>query len=86
LRRSDTLPPAREYRGGAGAPKPAGGARASRYRPAALDPEVGVADEESEERGKLDTVSLLYIAGGIPAMVLFFIVLFTITRHCGTPA
>jgi hypothetical protein len=47
---------------------------------------VGVADEESEERGKLDTVSLLYIAGGIPAMVLFFIVLFTITRHCGTPA
>jgi hypothetical protein len=47
---------------------------------------VSVAEPESEERGKLDSVALLYIAGGIPGMVLFFIVLFTITRYCGTPA
>lgn len=45
-----------------------------------------MADEGSDGRGKLDGVALLYIAGGIPAMILFFIVLFTVTRYCGTPA
>jgi hypothetical protein len=41
--------------------------------------------DDSGERGKVDGIALLYIAGGIPAMVLFFIVLFTVTRYCGIP-
>ena len=44
-----------------------------------------MAQQDSEERGKVDGVALLYIAGGIPAMIVFFIVLFTVTRYCGIP-
>lgn len=41
-----------------------------------------MAEPESEERGRLDAVALLYIAGGIPAMILFFIVLFSLAHAC----
>lgn len=38
--------------------------------------------EETEESGDggVDAVSILYIVGGIPAMVAFFVVLFTLVR------
>jgi hypothetical protein len=45
-----------------------------------------VAEHETEERGKVDAVALLYIFGGIPAMILFFVVLFTLAHHCGIHA
>jgi len=40
-----------------------------------------------EARGPgLDGVALLYIAGGIPAMVVFFLALFALTHACDLPA
>jgi len=41
---------------------------------------------EDEERGKLDGVSILYIVGGIPAIVLFIVALFSLTHACNIPA
>lgn len=41
---------------------------------------------EDEQRGKLDGVSLLYIVGGIPALVAFVVVLFSLTHACNIPA
>jgi hypothetical protein len=38
-----------------------------------------------EQRGRGDAVSLLYIAGGIPAMVMFFVVFFVLVERCGIP-
>lgn len=38
-----------------------------------------------EPRGKNDLVSLLYVLGGIPAMVLFFVVFFLLVKYCGVP-
>lgn len=43
-------------------------------------------EPETEERGKLDLVSVLYIAGGIPAMIVFFITLFALAHACDIPA
>jgi hypothetical protein len=37
-------------------------------------------------RGQVDSVSLAYIFGGIPALVLFVIVLFTLTHLFNIPA
>ncbi len=37
-------------------------------------------------RGKLDTVSYLYVLGGIPVMVGVFVVLFLLVRACNIPA
>lgn len=38
-------------------------------------------------RGRNDFVALLYVIGGIPAIVLFLVVLFAIgVRMCGLPA
>ncbi len=37
-------------------------------------------------RGKVDLTSILYVVGGIPAMVLFFIILFFFAHTCGIPA
>jgi hypothetical protein len=42
--------------------------------------------EEQEPRGKLDAVSVAYVVGGIPAMALFFVVLFFFARACDIPA
>ncbi len=38
--------------------------------------------EERESRGKLDAVSVAYVLGGIPAMALFFVVLFFFAHAC----
>jgi hypothetical protein len=42
--------------------------------------------EDEEPRGKLDVVSLLYIFGGIPVIVLYMVVLFAFARSCNAPA
>jgi hypothetical protein len=43
--------------------------------------------EQQPARGKTDLVSVLYIAGGIPAIVGFLVLLFGIgVRYCGLPA
>jgi hypothetical protein len=42
--------------------------------------------EDEEQRGKLDAVSILYIFGGIPVIVLFLVVLFALARSCNAPA
>ncbi len=41
---------------------------------------------QEEERGVLDGVSVLYVVGGIPAMALFFVVLFAFANACDIPA
>ena len=38
-----------------------------------------------EPRGKSDLVSLLYVLGGIPAMVAFFVLFFLLVKFCGLP-
>jgi len=45
----------------------------------------GGGDPEARGPG-LDGVALLYIAGGIPAMVVFFLALFALTHACDIPA
>ena len=48
-----------------------------------------MADQPSQEEspGRVDGVSVLYILGGIPAMVAFFVLLFTLgVKGCGIPA
>jgi hypothetical protein len=42
--------------------------------------------EEEEPRGKVDTVAILYIVGGIPALVGFLILLFSLTHACNISA
>ena len=41
---------------------------------------------QQETHGKVDLVSILYIVGGIPSIVLFLWVLFFFARTCNTPA
>ncbi len=41
---------------------------------------------DEEPRGKVDRVAYLYIAGGVPAIVLFLVVLFGLARSCNIPA
>lgn len=40
----------------------------------------------AEKRDKVDAVTILYIAGGIPAMVAFFVGLFVCVKLFGIPA
>ena len=42
--------------------------------------------DEEQPRGKVDLVSVLYIVGGVPALVLFLIVVFQLARSCNFPA
>jgi hypothetical protein len=42
--------------------------------------------EEEEQPGKVDLVSILYIFGGVPVIVLFLVVLFGLARSCNIPA
>ena len=42
--------------------------------------------EDEEPRGKVDAISLLYIFGGIPMIVLYLVVLFALARSCNAPA
>ncbi len=37
---------------------------------------------EYEPKGKIDTVGVLYVVGGIPLMILFFLVLFGLVGAC----
>jgi hypothetical protein len=41
---------------------------------------------DEEPRGKNDLAAKLYIAFGVPAIILFMVVLFSFTRSCGIPA
>ncbi len=41
---------------------------------------------QDEPRGKVDLVSILYIFGGIPVIVLFLVVLFGLARSCNVAA
>ena len=41
---------------------------------------------DDEPRGKVDVVSILYIFGGIPVIVLFLMVIFGLARSCNIPA
>jgi hypothetical protein len=44
------------------------------------------AESNEPRRGKVDAAAVLYIAGGIPAIVVFLAVYFLIgVRHCGLP-
>ena len=45
-----------------------------------------MADDRDEPRGKVDGVSVLYIVGGIPALVGFLVVLFLLARSFDIPA
>jgi hypothetical protein len=42
--------------------------------------------EDEEPRGKVDAISVLYIFGGIPVIVLYLVVLFFFARTCNAPA
>jgi hypothetical protein len=41
---------------------------------------------EEQPRGKVDLVSVLYVVGGIPALVAFLVVIFALARSCNLPA
>ncbi len=41
---------------------------------------------DEEPRRKNDLVAKLYVVFGIPAIILFMVVLFSFTRACGIPA
>jgi hypothetical protein len=41
---------------------------------------------DEQPRGRVDLVSILYIVGGIPALVGFLVVLFALARSCNVPA
>jgi hypothetical protein len=43
-------------------------------------------EQHEESGGRVDATSILYIVGGIPAMVAFFVILFLLTRSCGIAA
>jgi hypothetical protein len=38
-----------------------------------------------EPQGRGDFVSILYVLGGIPAMVAFFCIFFVLVKACGIP-
>ena len=42
--------------------------------------------EESETRGKVDLVSVLYILGGIPSIVAYVVIAFLLARFFNFPA
>ncbi len=42
--------------------------------------------EEEEQHGKVDLVSILYIFGGIPVIVIFLWILFAGARACNISA
>lgn len=38
-------------------------------------------EEENESKGTVDLVSILYIVGGVPAIVGFIVLLFTLVNY-----
>lgn len=43
-------------------------------------------EERSESRGRVDATSLLYIAGGIPAIIAYIVICFVLARLFDFPA
>ncbi len=41
---------------------------------------------DDESRGKVDLAAVLYVVGGIPALVGFLVILFSLTHACNIPA
>ena len=41
---------------------------------------------EEDPRGKVDLVAVLYILGGIPALVAILVVIFSLTHACNISA
>ena len=41
---------------------------------------------DEEPRGRVDLTSILYIVGGIPALVAFLVALFALTHACNISA
>ena len=41
---------------------------------------------DDEPRRRVDLVSILYIFGGVPVIVLFLMVIFGLARSCNLPA
>jgi hypothetical protein len=41
---------------------------------------------DDESRGKVDLTSILYIVGGIPALVAFLVIVFSFTHACNISA
>jgi hypothetical protein len=41
---------------------------------------------DEQPRGKVDLVSILYVVGGVPALVAFLVVIFALARSCNLPA
>jgi hypothetical protein len=41
---------------------------------------------DEEPQGKVDLLSVLFVAGGIPGIVAFLVVTFWFARSCGFPA
>ena len=39
-----------------------------------------------ESQGKTDLVSVVYVLGGIPVIIVFLFVLFGLARNCNIPA
>jgi len=48
--------------------------------------EHGADGRDSEQRGRVDLVSVLYIVGGIPAIVAYIVICFVLARFFGFPA
>jgi hypothetical protein len=40
-----------------------------------------MSDQDQEPKGKVDTVTLLYILGGIPAIVAYIVILFALVNR-----
>jgi hypothetical protein len=41
---------------------------------------------DEQPRGKVDLVSILYVVGGVPALVAFLVGIFALARSCNLPA
>jgi hypothetical protein len=41
---------------------------------------------DDEQRGKVDLTAILYIVGGIPALVSFLVIVFSLTHACNISA
>jgi uncharacterized membrane protein len=59
---------------------PLGTVRGRRKHPATRE---GTMSDQQEPKGKVDAVAVLYILGGIPAIVAFVVILFAIVKWTG---
>jgi|GEM_PF-2832586 len=49
-------------------------------------PEDARRDDQNGERGRVDRTAILYIAGGIPAIIAYIVICFALARFFGFPA